>query len=188
MNMETTPLKFSVLIWLRKQWIHILIWVAMLLYVVMAPAAYARFILRDGKPIYLDLILPHNSDKIMYSVDRLDPIIFHGQSLYDLWGWAFIEDTNQSLYERYIVLRSEAKTYFFPVVSSNRPDVQSAFSSMHLDILYSGFITYIAKDDIERGSYRVGVLFRHKNSSLSVYYIDTNSNIIRTANQLKLSK
>jgi hypothetical protein len=188
MDMKSFLHKLRKLTWLRKYWFHILVWVAMVIYVVIAPSAYARFILRDGKPVSLDLVLPANTAKMMYSVDRLDPIIFHGQNLYTLWGWAFIPgEADQSIYERFIVLRSDTKTYFFPVVNSTRPDVQSAFANLHLDLLNSGFTTYLAKDDIPRGSYRVGILFRHKASSL-LKYLDTNSIIIRTANQLQLVK
>ena len=138
----------------QKNWIHILVWVAMLIYVAAAPPFYARYLLRDGRSVSFDGELPQRLTKrISYSIDRFDPVVLHGQNLYDLWGWSFMKgESDQSTYERLIVLQSDSQTYFFSTANNARPDVQVLFADLHLDLMNTGFTTYISKDVIERGT------------------------------------
>ena len=39
---------------IKTNWIHILVWISMLVYVAVAPDVYARFILKEGKPVQFD--------------------------------------------------------------------------------------------------------------------------------------
>jgi hypothetical protein len=171
---------------LKKVWFHILVWALMLAYMIVAPDLYVRFVLNNGKPIQFSEELPAVTDQISFSVDILDPIVLDRQDLYDLWGWAFLQgEPEQSQYERFIVLQSDTNIYFFPTQSSERPDVQEAFPDLTINVLNSGFSTFISKDVVRLGSYQIGIVFRHQSSN-AIYYVVTNKMIVRTANQLQL--
>jgi hypothetical protein len=159
----------------------------MLIYVLVAPPLYTRYVLKAGKAVSFAEDLPRRITKrISYAVDRLDPVIFHSQNLYELWGWSFIKgETDQSAYERFIVLQSGSQTYLFSIENKVRPDVQSTYTNLHLDLTNSGFSAYISKDVIKPGIYQIGILFKNRASG-QIYYIVTHARTIRTANKLQL--
>jgi hypothetical protein len=156
----------------------------MLVYVAVAPDVYARFILKEGKPVPFDQNLPKPTDQISYSVDRLDFI--KGQGLFNLWGWSFFRgDRDQSAYERWIILQSREQTYSFLSESFQRPELQSAFKDVDIDLSNAGFSAPISKYAIKPGTYQIGILFRHTSSN-ALYYIVTNKIIVRTPNQIRM--
>jgi len=169
---------------LQKNRFHILVWMLLILYIVFGPVIYTRYFLKNGKPIELNQALPATSDQIKFTVDYLDPIRINGQDLYNLQGWSFfLGDPDQAKYDRYIVLQSDTRTYFFPVQSMERSDVQKAFKDINMDLLNSGFSSIISKDVIQPGKYHLGILFKDQSSN-NAYYFDSNKTLIRTANQL----
>jgi hypothetical protein len=170
----------------QKNWIHILVWSAMLIYVAAAPPFYARYILKDGRPVLFDEKLPQVTEQISYGVDRFDPVVLHGQNLYNLWGWSFMRgEPDQAAYERLIVLQSDSRTYFFSSANNARPDVQALFADLHLDLINTGFSAYISKDMVELGTYQIGILVKDRAND-TIYYVVTNKSIIRTPNKLQL--
>jgi hypothetical protein len=171
---------------LRKGWRHIFIWALMLAYFAFAPDLFVRFILKDGKPIQYDEVLPDVSDQISYSITRLETFYINGELFFKLIGWSFLRsDPNQAMYERLIVLKSDTNTYFFAIQSTERPDVQEAFEYLDIDLLNSGFSSLLSKDVIRPGIYRIGIVFRIPSAN-KVYYMVTNKIIVRTANQIRL--
>jgi hypothetical protein len=170
----------------KKIRIHLLVWSAMLLYLMISPRIYTHFILTSGKPVFYSQELPSATTKIEYWVDRLDPIQVEGQKLYHLWGWGFIAgEPDHASYERFIVLKSNTKTYFFLANRTERPDVQTYFGDLYNNVTNTGFSTEIAKEAITMGNYSIGILFNNQNSDAS-FYIETNKEIVKTPNQLKL--
>ncbi len=142
-----------------------------------------------GKPVDYNEELPAASNQISFSVDGLD-VVINRQGVYNLWGWAFLRgERDQSQYERFIVLRSNARTYFFPVESARRPDVKEAFSDLKINVLNSGFSTYIFKNALQNGSYHIGVAFRHQSNHEVYYYESQLLPIIKILkNEITLSK
>jgi len=168
----------------QKYWAHILVWVIVIIYIVLGPVIYTRYFLKNGKPIELNQALPATTDQIKFAVDSLYPIRINAQDLYNLQGWSyFLGDPDQAKYDRYIVLQSDTRTYFFPVQSMERSDVQKAFKDLNMDLLNSGFSSIISKDAIQPGKYHLGILFKDQSSD-NAYYFDSNKTLIRTANQL----
>ena len=150
---------------LRKNRLHILVWTLMLIYQVFAPGLYTRFVLLNGKPIQVNGELPAETDQNKYSIDGLDPIVYEGQDLYKLWGWAFLNvdpSKTPDMYEQEIVLTSRSRYYFFPAKSVPRPGVQEAFKNLNMNLINSGFSTLIAMDVIRPGKYSVGIVFRYQ--------------------------
>ena len=186
-NIETTNNhRVRVLNFLQKNWFHSLIWIVMIIYLGVGPTLYARFIIKDGKPIEFNQSLPAPTDQIMFNADKLDPFTYNGQELYILLGWTFFLGTqDQALFDRFIVLQSDTSTYFFPTQSMERADVQEYFNDLNLDLLNSGYTALISKNFIRNGNYHIGVLFVQQADNSLLYFV-SNKIAIRTANHLIL--
>jgi hypothetical protein len=171
---------------LQKNRFHILIWVVMIIYLFIAPDLFTRFILTNGKAIEFSQELPATTDQIKLQVDNLDSIKSDGQELFQLWGWSFLlSDPNQAIYDRFIVLQSDTRIYFFPTQTVERQGVQETFKDLNMDLLFSGYSTIICKDVIKPGRYQIGIVFKNQFDN-STYYIRSNKLLVRTANQLIL--
>jgi hypothetical protein len=142
----------------KKYWYHFTVWILMLLFLAFGPKLVAVF--------------------RMYS---------KGQKSEQLDGWAFLFGTaDQSLYDRYLVLKSDTQTLFFPLKDVQRLDVQSAFSASGLDLQYSGFSATIFSDELASGTYQIGFVFQHRQNGSLVYGL-SNGMLKRTPNTLTLT-
>jgi hypothetical protein len=158
----------------------------MLIYLAVGPAVYARYIVKYGKPVGFIQELPAVTDQIMFTADRLDLYTYNGLDLFYLLGWSFVlGEQDQASYDRFIVLQSETRTYFFPTQSTERADVQKYFADLNLDLLYSGYSALISKDLIQKGNYHLGILYEHRADD-SFLFFASDKIVTRTANQLIL--
>jgi len=156
----------------KKNKFHFLVWIIMLVYLFAAHDLYNHFILTEGKPIQCQQDLPKGTQLIKYRLKKLNSNIISGQDINILSGTAFLrKEPDQSQYERLIVLQSHTKMYFFPVINI---------------IKKTGILVNIAKEFIKPGTYRIGILFRHKIKD-TVFYTVTNKTIIRTPNNIKIA-
>lgn len=165
----------------KKNKFHILVWIVMLIYLNAAYGLYSLF-LSKGRPVSFDLESSVKTKQIKYSIDS-----FNNKASYDiLSGWAVLtEEHDQSQYERLIMLQSDTKTYFFPLTSTKRPDLQKIFKKSKIDVQKAGFNAHISSNFIQPGSYLIGIVFRLKTSNVS-YYIVTDRLILRTPNHFQL--
>jgi hypothetical protein len=172
---------------IQKYRVHILIWVGMFFYLAIAPHLYVQFVLTNGKPVQFNEELPYSSSANLSAwVDSLNMDISKGKNVYNLAGWAFIRGVeDQASFDRFITLKSDTHTYFFPVASTRRPDLGKIFNSLR----DSGFSSLIAKEVLPVGTYHIGIVFKHKSQDV-IYYASeiTDKLIIRTANHLWLEE
>jgi hypothetical protein len=158
---------------LKRNKFHILIWAAMVVYLFAAKGLYVHLFLSAGKPIQYYQNIPPPTNRIKYSLGKLELDYIDNQNVYVLNGLAYLsEQTDQSQYERFLVLHSNKRSYLFPMI-----DLKN----------HSGFNTYLAKDYIQIGTYQVGFLFKHKTKDI-VFYRGTKNKIIRTPNRLKIGR
>ena len=142
----------------------------------------------DGKPSKIGSVSLQSKGLIQYSVDKLE--LMKGNvkdDLYHLWGWSFITtDQNLSTYEIYIVLQSDQNEYFFLTNNSERPDVQEAYkATVAINLFDSGFTTIIANNELQNGTYNIGILYKDKFSGVN-YYQSTNKKLVKTPSDLQL--
>jgi hypothetical protein len=173
----------------RKNRFHILVWAGMLIYLVFAQNLYTYFFLPKGKPTTISTELPEMTDQIQFHVDVFESTVFNGQYLYLMSSWAF-STADPAIppgdYERQLVLISDNKNYFFSIESYDRPDIQTGYQSLGIQLTNAGFLTQISQDVIEPGTYQIGIVF-HNPRNGSTNYSTTNKYLIRTPNQLKIS-
>jgi hypothetical protein len=181
----------NMFLFLRKNCIHIFIWTMMILYIAFAPHVYTYFFVKDGKPVRTEDALPPDSGHIIFNVEDISLITQEGQELYKIWGWAFStfdKTMSPDMYEREIALTSNSKTHYFPVFNVKRPGVNELYKNLGMNLAGSGFYVLIAKDVLELGEYRLGIVFRDPSTGF-LYYADKPKRIIiRTPNKLTLEK
>lgn len=183
--------KETMLIFFQKNWFHILIWVSMLVYLILAPNLYVQFILKRGKPIQGVEGRPVDSNQIKFTIDGLSFHTVEGQDIYILSGWAFsVLDRNVSpdMYDRAIVLASDTKTYFFPIETVYRKDVQDTYKDLSMNLVGSGFKVFISKDVIQQGEYRIGIIFKNSHTGLAYFSDKPARYIVRSPNRLSYSE
>lgn len=172
----------------KKYRIHILLWVAMIIYFVYAPDVYQVAFDKIGKPLQTNGIIPIESDQISFVVKDLTPSSQDGRGLFNLSGWAYMipeEGETGDSYVREVILVSEEKTYFFSVRSQySDPGPQSvADADVNLNTL--GFSSLIAEYAIEPGKYRIGIVFKNISTGTAFYWDKPAHYVIKTSKTFK---
>ncbi|MBI5825666.1 MAG: hypothetical protein HZB18_16685 [Chloroflexi bacterium] len=147
---------------------HLLLWGFMLVYLFFAHDLYIKFFLSDadGQPIAYEKKLPPETKEIGGGLGSLS---YLERGLYSLNGSAFLRsDPDNTHFEKWIILHSETKTYFFSVITSSRQ-----------------IKVHLSREFIQPGSYRIGILFKGRQDKTEYYRI-TNKMLIRTPNYLLL--
>lgn len=172
---------------LRRTWLHLLAWAAMLLFTLAAPQLHYRWFAADGRSTLFTDPLPKATTKNEFSIQRLSTISRFGEPLYRLSGWAFLtldpalapED-----YTRRLLLHSESRSFVYPTETLMRLKLNRKFSNLPFDLRSAAFYATIAIDSLEPGSYKVYLLFSHPSGK--TYLVRTPRTLTRTMNTLEL--
>jgi len=169
---------------LFKMRTHVIILTCTVVYLAVAPGVYARYFVKIGKPDDLKIELPASSPLISYSIGSTEEGIVANQKVYQIVGWAFLQNKpDQSLFNKYLVLNSKDRIYFFPYEEVLRWDLTVHFKDLGLDLLNSGFWAFIAPEAVRSGTYNIGFLFVEK-AGEEVFYTCSNRYFIRTPNSV----
>ncbi|GAP12731.1 hypothetical protein LARV_00467 [Longilinea arvoryzae] len=172
---------------IKRNRIHIFILIISVAYLAFAPGIIARYSGKLGKPIDRNITLPAPADKISYSLDSYQEVVIDHQKLQQILGWAFLlEEPDQAKYDKYLVLQSNDRIYYFQYETKKRDDVQAYYENLGLDIVNSGFRAYISADNIQSGWYNIGFVFTGK-SGQGVIYSKTNDYLKRTPNSVSIN-
>src|SRR4030042_2000806 len=113
------------------------------------------------------LVLPIETNNIVYTIEVLDERIIQYLNLLEISGWAFIDGKSAEGNKIYIVLKSDNNTYVFNSNSRERHDVTANFKTLNLDD--SGFMTAIPWNLIEDGKYKIGFYIKNGNDEALQY-------------------
>jgi hypothetical protein len=114
----------------------------------------------EGRPVGINSPIPHATITTRLQIETLSTL--EESEMFQLSGWAFPIDnqgTPSSSFERKIVLSNEHDDYFFSARTIPRYDVQAAFTDLEMDLIESGFMSIISASVLEKGSYRLGLIF-----------------------------
>jgi len=175
---------------IKKYLPHILIWCSLIIYMIFANTIYCDFILKNGKPVSNNI---NNSIEILdsiYYIDGLDQVRYDGQDLYLLKGWGFgVTPSEFSLqdFSKQIILQKDEEIRLFEAQDIPRPGLNGAVKGKdpEMDITYAGFQSYISKEVLPLGIYRIGIRYISDNG-LFDFYFWTDKGIERTPNKMKL--
>lgn len=179
------PIRF-----VKKYGLHILLWVLMGGYLVIAPRLFTSSLIKIGKPIRADGPFPVESKQISYSVEVVKLWPQNGERLYTLIGWAYILGQGDAKnFKREVVLTSDRNRYVFPAKTfARQPGPESIFVKLGVDLNTLGFNAAMSEDAIQPGKYRIGIIFRDPATGAAFYSDKPARYLVKTPNTLQLKK
>jgi hypothetical protein len=167
----------------------LIIWGIMVLYIITAPLIHDRFFLREGRPLQTRVELPGQAAGAKAFLDSFE--LYKVQDgIYQAEGWGFLTSNAKlpaGAYERQVVLASASEKYVFPAKTTKRVDVHEQFSSLGMDLNMSGFLAYINRNVLGKGTYNVGLILKNSETG-ALHYVDTGRCVTRTPNNIILEE
>jgi hypothetical protein len=141
--------------WFRAHWrpllVHSLILSGfLLLCIFVSDSLFARFETIDGESKLRNVLLPAESESILYCIDGLQG----GTYITEIRGWAFIDGQNSQNGQVYIVLKSDDNSYVFDTMRQTK-----AYNGPVV-VSYSGFVCNIPLAKISGGEYVIGIYIK----------------------------
>jgi hypothetical protein len=84
-------------------------------------------------------------------------------------GWGFIQGTNTDNLKSYILLRKDNKVNIYSVQKSIRKDVTNVYKDTKLNFDSSGFFCQILTNNLEKGTYQVGIYMVKGDQAAMIY-------------------
>ena len=172
--------------WFLKYGIHICIWSSLVIYLLSFNGLYTKYFVKVGKPVWVGTIDQVESDMV-YAFDSLDEVIYDGEYVYQLVGYAFPRNAFIELAtsdKQIVILDDELKAYVFDAQMMPRPGLTEAFIDMNMDLYSAGFKAQIARGLLLPGIYKIAILYTEQTST-RIYKV-TNNCIHRTPNTMSL--
>ena len=164
---------------------HMIIWGLVIIYTLFANQLYIQFVLRDGKPVASNVILPSIPQNIVFKLtDLLQPVHYNGQDLYEIKGYAFFAANPGQTNTIRIVLTSNTGNIVFPTRSVPVPDMIKSLPKYENSMDQAEFSFLVSKNVLATGKYQVGILLQPVGDAIPAYVLTTSS-IQKTPNSLK---
>jgi hypothetical protein len=129
--------------------------------------------------------LPEETGDIEVNMESIKEVVDNSLHIQEISGWAFISGRSAETGKIYLVFKSEKNTYIFDTVTHLRPDVSSAYAQAGLNLDNPGFIARIPREEIENGTYNVGIYIKKGDVEAMQY---TDRAILKTADNVSLNK
>lgn len=116
------------------------------------------------------------SGAVMLTLEQLEnrrKLYLEEPDILEAEGWCYMLGQDNCLFERWFILEAENGDHYyrFPVKERRRPDVE-AILPLQTNIELSGFICKILKDDLTKGKYLAGMLYRNLCTGKTAYKRD----------------
>ncbi|MDE6950309.1 MAG: hypothetical protein K2P64_05250, partial [Lachnospiraceae bacterium] len=113
------------------------------------------------------------SDGVMLTLEQLEnrrKLYLEEPDILEAEGWCYMLGQDNCLFERWFILEAENGDHYyrFPVKERRRPDVE-AILPLQTNIELSGFTCKILKDDLTKGKYSAGMLYRNLCTGKTAY-------------------
>jgi hypothetical protein len=105
-----------------------------------------------------EVTLPEEPGNMQFYVDWIKEQKDEKQEFVEIRGWAFIEGYSTKDSRTYVILKSAINTYVFDTIPKYAWWVAPQFGYYYdRDLDYSGFIARIPRDQLEDGTYQLGI-------------------------------
>lgn len=125
-----------------------------------------------------EISLPAKSQPMKFHIDRLEQVVKvvkEEKEYVEIEGWAFIEGESPEQSQTYVVLSSGTNLtnlYVFDTWPKYTPWVTRRYQDSGLDLDWVGFTTRIPKEQLEDGTYQLGIYVKRGGIEASQYTDD----------------
>jgi hypothetical protein len=119
-----------------------------------------------------EISLPAISQPVKFHIDGLKETVKEGKEYTEINGWAFIEGQSVEQGQSYIVLKSTTRVYVFDTWPNYTPWVPPYFGITDLGLEWAGFFARIPEEQLESGTYEVGIYIKKGNIAALQYTDD----------------
>jgi len=172
--------------WFKWKYKHFLACAVLIVYVFAANPLYVRFILRDGKPLNTQVVLPPASvskEVTFHLADQMQSLRVNGQDLYELKGYAFFQANREQENNITIILSSATGNIAFPTRTVAFPNMIESYPGYTKGMDHAEFSLLLSQNVLSPGTYQIGILLQNKNGPGQSYFL-TGSSIKKTPNTL----
>jgi len=107
-----------------------------------------------------EISLPAKSQPMKFSIDRLEQVVKEEKEYIEIEGWAFIEGESPEQSQTYVVLSSGTNLYVFDTWPKYTPWVTRHYQDSGLNLDWVGFTARVPKEQLEDGTYQLGVYIK----------------------------
>lgn len=144
---------------LKKKSPHLILFFLLIVYVISANFLYITFFLRNGKPIDTNPSLPAETNNIEYKlVNAIKPVLYDGQTLYLIRGYALHNTLASESYSIKIVFHSTSENLIFETYRVSEPSFIRGRPDFTWDMRSAEFQMRFAKEVFRPDNYRIGII------------------------------
>jgi hypothetical protein len=169
--------------WLKRSYKHLIYWGVLIVYLLAAYPIYTAYFIKNGKPVGTIAQIPQATSSIIYNLVELRPVVYQGENLYELKGFAFLQDRPTQVNKITIILSTNNQNIAFSTNSVPSADMIKSYANFKPGMEPAEFSMLISKEVLNPGLYRIGVLLDDTQGSGSSYVL-TGSSIKQTPNTL----
>ena len=108
------------------------------------------------------IILPEESGNIRCVISCIREQKDGGENEFvKIYGWAFIEGLSAKSNKTYLALKSDINTYIFDTIPNYTWWVPDQLGITNLGLDWAGFIARVPKEEIENGTYEIGIYVKN---------------------------
>ncbi len=169
--------------WIKRNYKHIIFLGVLFTYLVLAKSIDEQFFIKNGKPVSTKVQLPGITTGIIYNMVELRQIVYEGEDLYELKGFAFLTSNPTQVNKITIVLNTVDQKIAFSTNTPQYPDMIESYPGFTPGMEQAEFSMLLSDRVLKPGSYRIGVLLEDQ-EGLDRSYVLTSSSIKKTPNTI----
>lgn len=169
--------------WIKKNHKHFIFLGVLSAYLLLANSIDTRFFIKNGKPVSTNIQLPAITSGIIYNIVELRPVMYEGENLYELKGFAFLTSNPTQVNKITIVLNTPTQNIAFSTNTVQFPDMIESYSGFKPGMEQAEFSMLLSDHILKPGSYQIGVLLEDLEGSDRSYVL-TKSSIKKTPNTI----
>ena len=169
--------------WIKRKNKHFIFIGILLPYLLLAHPLYNKFFIKNGKPESAIFQLPETTPGIVYNLVELRPVVYEGESLYELKGFAFLATYPTQVNRITIILTTASQNLAFSTSAVPFPDMIESYPGYRPGMEQAEFSMALSNQVLKPGVYRIGVLLEDM-EGFDRSYVLTGSSIKKTPNTI----
>jgi hypothetical protein len=169
---------------IKSKFLHILILVLMIAYVLAANTLFVTFFLRHGKPIARDFTPPPETNNFEYDFGPLESIRYDGENVFVIRGYALHQTMLPGSYHVKVLMHSTSQNLLFETDRTATPSVLRRRKDYYNGMRPAEFQAMISMNVLDVNNYRIGLVIEDEHGAVQGF-IMTEAYVERSPNALR---